>query len=243
MTIGHHPHEVTLMAYTAGTLAPALSALVVCHLSVCPKCRDEVRHMEFIGGALLECVQGAELSEKTFDSALTRLAGQGLAPNGEQPLSPAPRPFMRFAYRPAETPVRPQASKAKHVRGALPEPLARYLGKEIDEIPWKRLVEGVEKFQIRMPWRGGNLRLLRVQPGLKLLRHTHRGCELTMVIKGAFCDETGVYREGEVADLDMEIEHTPQVSGDEECICIVACERPPRYSHLGARLLRPLLGI
>ena len=86
------------------------------------------------------------------------------------------------------------------------------------------------------------MRLLRVQPGLKLLRHGHYGAELTLVLKGAYTDETGDYRVGEVADLDEDIEHRPRVLGDEECICIISGETYPRYKTLSVRLLRPFFG-
>ena len=86
------------------------------------------------------------------------------------------------------------------------------------------------------------MRLLRVQPGLKLLHHGHYGAELTLVLKGAYTDETGDYHVGEVADLDENIEHRPRVLGDEECICVISGETYPRYKTLTLRLLRPFFG-
>lgn len=218
MTIRHHPREDTLLAYAAGTLAPALSALVACHIAMCPSCRAELRRMELIGGALLRREKGAELKERVVEQALSRLA----ANDGDR----------------SAIPPHPQAPP-----GLLPAPIARYLGMQIDDIPWRRLADGVEQYRLRLPRRSGALRILRVQPGRKLLRHGHRGAELTLVLKGAYSDETGDYREGEVADLDEDIEHRPRALGEQECICLVASERPARYKTLRLRLLRPFLGI
>ena len=220
MTIRHHPREETLLAYAAGTLVPAISALVACHLALCPRCREEVRVMERIGGALLARLGDAPPGH---DAATGRILERALSAAGE----------LR----------RPSAARDGAPASALPRPLARHLGMELDDIPWKTLAPGVEQFKIKLARRGGDLRLLRVQPGRKLLRHGHYGSELTLVIEGAYADETGDYQAGEVADLDEDVEHRPRVIGEEPCLCIIAGETHPRYNSLKVRLLRPFLGI
>jgi putative transcriptional regulator len=174
--------------------------------------------MELIGGVLLDRAHAAGLSAASVERGLARLSATVAA-----------------------TEARPLAATAESA--ILPLPLARHLGKDIGEIPWKKLAPGVEQFKIKMPRRGGDLRLLRVQAGMKLLRHGHYGSELTMVLKGAYGDETGEYYAGEVADLDEEVEHRPRVTAEGECICIIAGETYPRYKTLSLRLLRPFLGI
>jgi putative transcriptional regulator len=221
LAIRHHPRDETLLAYSAGTLVSAISALVACHLTICPRCRAEVHRMEMIGGVLLGRAREAGLSATSIERAVSRL------PKVE-----------------AETETSaPQALMAAPEDSVLPRPLARHLGKTVAEIPWKELAPGVEQFKIKMLRRGGDLRLLRVQAGRKLLRHGHYGSELTMVLKGAYGDETGEYQVGEVADLDEEVEHRPRVTAEGECICIIAGETYPRYKTLSLRLLRPFLGI
>lgn len=219
MTIRHHPRDETLLAYAAGSLVPALSAVVACHLALCRKCRAETRRMEAIGGALLKAAAQAELSANAADRAVSCMA--------QMPEDAAPR------HEPPAAPARPSV---------LPEPLADHLGMGIDDIPWKQLTPGIEQFKVKMPRRGGDLRILRVQPGLKLLRHGHYGSELTLVLAGAYTDETGEYHAGEVADLDEDIEHRPRVIGGEPCICIIAGETHPRYKTFMLRLLRPIFG-
>jgi putative transcriptional regulator len=181
LTIRHHPHDETLLAYAAGTLLPPLAALIVCHLAYCARCRAEVRRMELIGGALLEREeQRQELSGKAVDRMLDRLSEiVAEAEAGTDTVEATPD-------------------------GVLPMPLARHLGATIDDIPWRELTPGVEQFRVKMPPRSGELRVLRVQAGKKLLRHGHYGSELTLVLKGTYRDETGEYHVGEVADLDEE---------------------------------------
>ena len=52
MTIEHHPEEATLAAYAAGVLDLGQRVALATHLRSCPRCRDWVRAMEQLGGAL-----------------------------------------------------------------------------------------------------------------------------------------------------------------------------------------------
>lgn len=217
MTIRHHPQTETLLAYAAGTLAPALTALLACHVSVCRLCFEEIRCMETLGGVLLSRMQPAALRETASES-----------------VSNSKR---------RDWPVQAKSHDPK-LKGdvRLPEPLARYLGQDLADLDWKPTAPGIEKAEIPIPSCSGDLYILRVQPGRRLPSHGHRGAELTMVLKGAYRDETGEYGKDEVADLDETIEHQPYVSGDEECICLIASEHPPRYAKLAARPPGPSSG-
>lgn len=62
MTIEHHPDPATLMAYSAGTLGEALSAVVACHLDLCGECREATRRLDAFGGTLIAELAGAELA-------------------------------------------------------------------------------------------------------------------------------------------------------------------------------------
>lgn len=219
MTIRHHPQLETLLAYTAGTLAPALAALVACHVSVCRNCFKEVCRMETLGGILLDSMAPAALSGEGFEPGSRSASHEEVSRPG------------RFGRG------------GKVTEGAvLPEPLYLYLGKELAGVKWRKIVSGIDKADIPIPKGGGELYFLRGQPGLVLPHHGHRGAELTMVLKGAYGDETGDYRKGEVADLDETIEHQPRVTSDEECICLIASEQPARYTSFTARLFSPILG-
>lgn len=210
MTIRHHPQDTTLMAYAAGALPGAISAIIACHLTLCPQCRQAVRNMEFICGVLLE-----------------RIGASG---------GPVPRMPELPEILSAEAP------RAQHEAGMLPLPLARFLGMEIENIRWKQIVKGFAQHKIKLPRGSGDLRILKARPKLKLLAHTHRGMELTMVLKGSYHDVTGEYCRGDVSDLAEDIEHQPRVGAEDECICLIASEKPPRYSDFRARLMRPFMG-
>jgi len=215
MTIRHHPSETTLISYAAGTLPVAIAGLVACHATVCPECRAKVRRLKMVGALLLETIEAEPPADAEVTVAVTRFA--------ESNVLPLPR-----IKRPSD-PV-------------LPAPLAHYLGMSSDEIPWKTLVKGLQQYRVKLPKGSGEIRLLKARPRLRLLKHGHRGMELTMVLKGAYRDETGEYHRGDVSDLAEDIEHQPKVLSDEECICIIASEAPARYTELLPRLLQPIMG-
>jgi putative transcriptional regulator len=215
MTIRHHPSETTLISYAAGALPVAIAGLVACHATICLECRAKVRRLKIVGALLLETIDAEPPAEAEVTRAISRFA--------QSTIVPLPR-----TDRPSD-PV-------------LPAPLAHYLGMTGDEIPWKTLVKGLQQYKVRLPKGSGEIRLLKARPRLRLLKHSHRGMELTMVLKGAYRDETGEYHRGDVSDLHVDIEHQPKVMSDDECICIIASEAPARYSELLPRLLQPIMG-
>ena len=71
----------------------------------------------------------------------------------------------------------------------------------------------------------------------------HAGLEVTIVLSGAFIDETGRYGRGDFQELVGEIEHQPWVDGGKPCICLAVTDAPLRFKRLGAKLTQALLGI
>ena len=89
----------------------------------------------------------------------------------------------------------------------------------------------------------GELHLISTSAGRDLPEHGHNGAELTLVLRGAYQDETGQFRVGDAADLDESIEHRPVADPEAGCICVLAFERPARFKGLLPRLLQPLTGL
>jgi putative transcriptional regulator len=73
--------------------------------------------------------------------------------------------------------------------------------------------------------------------------HGHGGGELTLVLKGAYADETGEYRAGDVQDVDEDVEHTPVADPVAGCVCLIASEKPARFKGWIGKLLQPLTGM
>ena len=73
--------------------------------------------------------------------------------------------------------------------------------------------------------------------------HGHGGTELTLVIEGAYGDDTGRYGRGDVQEVDGSIEHQPVADAELGCICLIASEQPARFKTLIARLVQPWTGM
>lgn len=197
----HHLEPETLMAYAAGTLDETTSVLVATHMALCPDCRQTVRDQEAIGGTLIDVLEPAPLKDGALDTVLSLLD----APDTEA----APKPTL--AEHPETTRV-------------VPHPLRDYIGGDLDGLSWKSRSRGIQEATVTIG--DGTIRaaLLRIRPGERIPAHTHDGVETTLVLKGAFSDETGRYARGDVAVATDELDHTPIADTDEECICFAVID-------------------
>lgn len=89
----------------------------------------------------------------------------------------------------------------------------------------------------------GSVRLLYIPPGQAVPDHGHNGLELTMVLQGAFSDETGRYGAGDVEVADADLEHTPVAEEGEPCICLAATDASLRFNAWVPRMLQPFFRI
>ena len=187
---------------------------------MCETCRAEVADLELIGAALM---RGAALAPEAGAAA---------------PLPAVDRP----ADADAAASSRPRRRSQR--TGPLPEPLASVFDLSLETIPWRRLGPGVWHHRLPLsPGVEGDLRLLRIGPGRIMPDHGHGGSELTLVLDGAYSDETGAYRRGDLQDVDEAVEHTPVADAQAGCICLIASERPARFKTLVGKLMQPWTGL
>lgn len=216
MKPNHHLDNSTILAYAAGTLNEAFTVVAASHIAVCPSCRAAVRAAEALGGELLDVMADMPVSA---DCRASTLAALDQATLHRLPV-PAPR-------------------------SQLPVPLARLIDAQgFEDIVWKKKAPGVSMFDVKLPAMArGQLKLLRIAAGRAMPEHGHGGEEITLVLKGAYRDHMGRFAQGDVADLDEDIEHKPVVETECDCICLVATERPTRFKSLAARIIQPFVGI
>ena len=124
-----------------------------------------------------------------------------------------------------------------------PEPLRGYIGGDLDRVPWRRLGLDVYQSVISTDDKQSVSRLLRIPTGKPVPTHSHGGLELTLVLCGAFSDETGHYGRGDFQEADETLEHQPHAVAGEDCICLVVTDAPLRFSSLAARMVQPFIGI
>ena len=216
MTIEHHLSDDILLAYSAGALPEAFALMVATHLSLCDTCRAQAEAYDALGGAVLE----EDAATPVAPDALERV----LAGLDSAEATPAPAPAQR---QPCDV---------------LPAPLQDYVGGTIDAVKWRPVGMGVRQ-SILKTGPGGTARLLFIPAGAAVPDHGHRGTELTMVLKGAFADESERFARGDVESADETVEHTPIADVGSDCICLAVTDAPLRFNGLIPRLIQPFLNI
>lgn len=216
-TIRHHLNDSLLMAYSAGTLPESFSVVVASHVSVCDECRARLGAFDALGGATLTLCNTAEMRAGSLAETLARVRGE--------------RQREPFA-----------AARERAGPRVLPTPLRDYVGGDVDAIAWRRIGGGVRQRVLKTAG-AGSVRLLFIPPGLAVHDHGHAGTEVTMVLKGAYRDETDRFGPGDVEIADEDLHHQPVAEPGEPCICLAASDAPLRFRGLIPRLLGPVIGI
>ncbi|UJQ94329.1 ChrR family anti-sigma-E factor [Mariluticola halotolerans] len=219
MTVQHHLDDATLLRYASGDLDEAFSIVVAAHIAMCDTCRAAAHAAEEIGGYLLAEADAAPLESNALDRMMGLLDAEG----------PDMMPTRQIRVTP---------------KGDVPLPLQHFIGPELDDIRWRKLVPGVRKHTIKLASAPrSSLYMLYIGEGMAMPEHGHGGTEMTLVLSGAYRDDLGRFGPGDIADLDEHVEHQPRVEPGGPCICLVATEAPTRFKGIFSRLLQPLVGI
>ncbi|GAB4263140.1 MAG: anti-sigma-E factor ChrR [Pararhodobacter sp.] len=211
--IRHHLSDALLTGYSAGQLPEAFNLIVATHISPCDECRARLHAHDAVGGALLDSADGVAVSDDSLAATMARIRAMPAAPR----------------------PVRAE-------RGLFPAPLRDYVGGDADAVRWHSVGGGVK--QAILPTApGATARLLRIPGGVSVPDHGHNGLELTLVLQGAFADETARFGPGDLEIADEDLEHTPIAEPGPDCICLAVTDAPLRFNGLIPRLLQPFLKI
>ncbi len=220
--IRHHLSDALLMGYSAGQLPEAFNLVVASHISMCDECRARLESFDAVGGALLE-------------SAVDDL------PQAEPGIAADSLAATMARIRAGDT-VSRDAKPTSRRRGLFPEPLAQYVGGDLDAVRWTPVGRGVRQ-AILPTERNASARLLYIPAGAGVPDHGHRGTELTLVLQGAFSDAADRFGPGDI-EIATEIdEHSPVAESGVDCICLAATDAPLRFNSLLPRMLQPLLRI
>jgi putative transcriptional regulator len=215
--INHHLTDALLMAYAAGALPEAFSLTVATHVSMCDECRARLGAYESLGGAVLDRAGSVAMSEDSLSATLARIRDG--APVRET-TAPAPR----------------------RAGGVLPAPLQDYVGGDLEAVRWRPIGMGVRQ-AILPTSREATARLLYIPAGAAVPDHGHRGTELTLVLQGAFVDETDRFGPGDIEVADEDMHHMPVADICDDCICLAATDAPLRFRGVIPRLAQPFLRI
>ena len=212
--ITHHIPDELLIAYASGNLDQAFSLVLAAHISMCDDCRARLGAHEAVGGAMLEEFAPGDRAISVSSDMRARLMDA------------------------LDDPYEEQASYESS--GVFPAPVMEALG----GLPpkWKPLGMGVRQ-SILSHGKNGSVRLLYIPGGQAVPDHGHNGLELTLVLQGAFSDETGRFGVGDVEVANSDLEHTPIADEGPACICLAATDAALRFRSFIPRLLQPVFRI
>ena len=117
-----------------------------------------------------------------------------------------------------------------------------FFDKGLKALPWKTFGKGLklcrlEKNSDTQMW------MLRGQPGLVLPAHSHRGSELTLVLKGSYFCGSEIFSTGDIQEADEHLEHQPVVTKQGECICLVVTEGRLNFKDTLPKIFQRFIGI
>ncbi|MGD8176085.1 ChrR family anti-sigma-E factor [Marinimicrobium sp. ARAG 43.8] len=225
----HHPDDLTLLEYAAGSLGVAQALAVSVHISFCAHCQQHLLRLNALGGALLSTTGPASVAnddqipeqedshcrelDQEFDALMARLQSDQRAPE----TLPARKGFSN--------------------------PLARYLPAPLENLAWQRQTREIAKYDLDHLVDQGSARvaLQRIRAGARVPVHTHHGNELTVVLSGGFSDDLGQYNAGDFVARDPSHHHAPTALDDEDCICLTVLDAPMRFTGPLMRWLNPFM--
>ncbi len=213
----HHPDEMLLMEYSAGTLSEPMALCIRMHLEKCSHCRGQLDMLNSLGAIMMDHDAGKtrnELADDLFDNIMQQVE--------------------KTAPEPPET-----------AAGAVQEPidpLRKLLGKDLHSLPWKRQLGDVSVCDLT-DYFGSEERvtLQKLCAGGRAPAHSHNGQEATLVLTGAFADGNGVFEKGDFVLLDEHHDHQPVALHGEDCITLSVMTAPVRLTGRFTRLLNPFI--
>ena len=216
--IKHHPNTNILFEYAAGSLGLAQSIAVAAHLHFCPHCRQQVGAFEELGAAVMLNADDPEVSDELFDSIMQKVESEDSMPAAAPKQADQPHDSLR----------------------GLPSVVAQIIGKK-SNLQWKKLSKSLQIAPLKTGQHRCEVSLHKINAGGKVMSHDHKGLEYTLVLKGSFSDENGVYHPGDFLLKQPGEEHRPYATANRDCLCLTVVEAPVKFTGIFSRLLNPLL--
>lgn len=214
--INHHLTDALLMGYAAGSLPEAFELVVATHVSMCDTCRAALDEFEALGGEVMMAEDTADIEATSLEATLARISG----------LAPEAAPQRRIAAP----------------SSVFPTPLQEYVGGDANDVRWRKIGGGVSQMILKTEG-DATVRLLRIPGGTAVPDHGHHGTEVTLVLQGAFADETDRFGVGDVEVANEDLDHQPVAEEGVDCICLAATDAPLRFNAFLPRIAQKFLRI
>ena len=198
MVFDRGPGEELYGAYAAGVLDPALKLLLETQGCLRENLYKRLSQADMVAGALLERERPAPMSFGAIDRALEAI--DVLERDGDTQIAEAVQ----------------EAGQALDELIRLPEPLRDIALEAAGQEGWKFAGPGLRIMRLPME-SSAEAELLRIEPGFGAPMHSHKGSEYTLVVTGAFTDEIGNYKPGDISIAGPGVTHKPVADQGEVC--------------------------
>ncbi len=215
--IRHHPSPELLTDYASGAMQLSHSLGVATHLEMCDSCRRKLHHLTEIGSHYFSFSTPQTPVENDDDLKRKVLDLLDDEEHDEKVL---------------ET----NSSDTEFSQS-----LKSILNKGYDSLDWSRVSPSIKVATLLHDKDGTQIALSRTQPGGKMPHHSHTGDEITVVLEGSFSDEEGLYSKGDFVFRNAKDRHSPVVTNDAECICLMVLDAPIQFTGFFTSWLNPLL--
>lgn len=202
-----------MLAYATGSLNQAENLIVSAHVSMSHKGRKVLSHYESLCGALFEneCAPVA-MSDDSLQNLMSRI-DESVDNRSDIKHSN----FLKDVCVPS------------CLHGALLE--------QNKKPEWSFIMPGLHYYILDMECQKNKIEFLKAKPNLKTPTHAHHGMEITLILDGAYIDETGKYEVGDLFVLDEDVRHAPSACPEKGCICMVVSTTPTKTASGLLRLL------
>ena len=145
----HIAPQSYFMDYVAGNLAPSEHLVIGTHIDMCHSAQKAINQLYSLGGCLLEETDCQDVSVKpTMMDDIFTLIDQG---QGHIETTP------------------------EHSTLSYPSSLQRFLNKELENLEWEKLMNGVYHFPLDVGCDHGRVRLMMIEPERAVPEHEHEG--------------------------------------------------------------------
>jgi len=97
---------------------------------------------------------------------------------------------------------------------------------ELKHGAWRWAGPGARVARVVAPQARTKLFIMRIARGRAMPEHGHLGREFTVVLEGAYRDESGLVKKGAFVEQTPKDRHKPVVTNDGDCVCLFALEAP-----------------
>ncbi|SIQ12187.1 anti-ECFsigma factor, ChrR [Rhizobium sp. RU20A] len=211
--------DALLAHYASGLLPEPARVIVEAHLEIKAANRPLVSVFDEVGGDILMRGEAEPISRRN-ERLDAIFAAAPLA-------TPAPNPKVVF-----ETGGEPIL---------MPKAIRDFVGLDADRIPWRSKLPGFKE-HIVGDFDGFEVSFFWIRPGRAVPAHTHQGCELSIVLDGAFNDARGRFGRGDISLADDSVDHRPVAEKDRPCFGFAVVDAPLKLTGSLRQLIGDLIG-